>query len=54
LPDLEILARLAAELGAPVSRASAQDVLREIGQSVGLFAGMTWQTVGASGQLLKA
>jgi NADH-quinone oxidoreductase subunit G len=50
LPDLEILARLAAELGIPISGSSAEDVFRELGKSVGAFAGMTWQTVGRSGQ----
>jgi NADH-quinone oxidoreductase subunit G len=50
LPDLEILARLAGELGMPVSGNSADEVFREIGKSVGAFAGMTWQTVDKSGQ----
>jgi NADH-quinone oxidoreductase subunit G len=53
LPDLEILARLAAELGISVSGATAEDVFCEIGKSFEAFAGMTWQTVGNSGQLLK-
>jgi NADH-quinone oxidoreductase subunit G len=53
LPDLEILARLAAELGISVSGASAEEVFCEIGKSFEAFAGMTWQTVGNSGQLLK-
>jgi NADH-quinone oxidoreductase subunit G len=52
-PDLEIFAGLAAELGAAVSGASAEEVFSEIGKSVEAFAGMTWQTVGKSGQLLK-
>jgi NADH-quinone oxidoreductase subunit G len=53
LPDLEILARLASELGLAVSGASAEKVFGEIGKAIGAFAGMTWQTVGKSGQLLK-
>jgi NADH-quinone oxidoreductase subunit G len=53
LPDLEILAKLAAELGIPMQGASAEEVFRGIGKSVGAFAGMTWQTVGTSGQLLQ-
>jgi predicted molibdopterin-dependent oxidoreductase YjgC len=53
LPDLEILARLAAELGTPLSGTSAEEVFREIGKSFEAFAGMTYQTVGATGQLLK-
>jgi NADH-quinone oxidoreductase subunit G len=53
LPDLEILARLAAELGLSLSGASAEEVFCEIGKSFEAFAGMTWQTVGKSGQMLK-
>jgi NADH-quinone oxidoreductase subunit G len=53
LPDLEILARLATELRIPVAGPSAEEVFREIGSHVAAFAGMTWQTVGTSGQLLK-
>ncbi len=53
LPDLEIVAKLAAELGIPLSGASAEEVFLEIGKTYSAFAGMTWQTVGASGQLLQ-
>jgi len=53
LPDLEIIARLAAELGLTLSGASAEEVFCEIGMSVEAFAGMTWESVGDSGQLLK-
>jgi NADH-quinone oxidoreductase subunit G len=53
LPDLEILSRLAAELGVSISGASAEEVFREIGKSIDAFAGITWQTAGKSGQLLK-
>ena len=54
LPDLEIIARLAAQLGVAMHAASAEEVLREIGQSVEAFAGITWQSVGESGQLLRS
>ena len=53
LPDLDILARLAVELGVDLPADSAERVFEEIGQSVEAFAGMTWQTVGRTGQLLK-
>ncbi len=54
LPDLDILARLASELEIPLPAASAEEVFDEIGRSVEAFTGMTWETVGRSGQLLKA
>ncbi len=53
LPDIEIIAQLAAELGIALPGASAEEVFREIGRSVEAFAGMTWQSVGESGQLLR-
>jgi predicted molibdopterin-dependent oxidoreductase YjgC len=53
LPDLEILALLADELGIHGFGASAEEAFGEIGKSVDAFAGMTWQTVGKTGQLLK-
>jgi predicted molibdopterin-dependent oxidoreductase YjgC len=53
LPDLEILARLAAELGIDLAADSAEQIFQEIGQNMEAFAGMTWQTVGKTGQLLK-
>jgi NADH-quinone oxidoreductase subunit G len=53
LPDLEILARLASELGIPVTATAPEQVFSEIGQAVNAFAGMTWQTIGNSGQLLN-
>ncbi len=52
-PDLDILSRLASELGISLPGASTQQVFAEIGQCVSSFAGMTWQSVGESGQLLK-
>lgn len=53
LPDLDILAQLASELEIPLPGASAEQAFEEIGRSVEAFAGMTWQTVGIGGQLLK-
>ncbi len=53
MPDLEIITRLAAELGVILSGNSAEEVFCEIGKSVEAFAGMTWQGVGESGQLLN-
>jgi NADH-quinone oxidoreductase subunit G len=53
LPDLDVLARLAEGLDVSLPGASAERVFEEIGRSVEAFAGMTWQTVGRIGQLLK-
>ena len=53
LTDLEILARLASELDIALPGASEAKVFEEIGQSIGAFAGMTYETVGNNGQLLK-
>jgi NADH-quinone oxidoreductase subunit G len=53
LPDLNILMKLATELGIPFAAASPEQVFSEIGQTVAAFAGMTWQTIGNSGQLLN-
>jgi NADH-quinone oxidoreductase subunit G len=52
-PDLEILALVAEELGAPISEGSSMDVFRDIGRGVAAFSGMTYLTVGDSGQRLK-
>jgi len=53
LPDLEILARLAAELGVSVSGVSAREVFSEIGKSFEAFSDMTYETLGSGGELLK-
>ncbi len=53
MPDLEILARLASALGIPLESRPASKVFEEIGRQVEAFSGMTYQTVGDSGQLLK-
>jgi NADH-quinone oxidoreductase subunit G len=53
LPDLEIISRLAAELGEPLNCTSAEAVFSEIGKNVEAFAGMTYQSLGESGQLLR-
>jgi NADH-quinone oxidoreductase subunit G len=52
LPDLDIIALLAAELGVPVNTTPAE-AFEEIARSVGAFSGMTYATVGNGGQLLK-
>jgi NADH-quinone oxidoreductase subunit G len=53
LTDLEILARLASELDISLSGASEAEVFSEIGQSIQAFGGMTYQTVGETGQLVR-
>jgi predicted molibdopterin-dependent oxidoreductase YjgC len=53
LPDLDIIARLAAALGVPPLGGSASQVFREIAGTVAAFAGMTYESVGDSGQMLK-
>jgi NADH-quinone oxidoreductase subunit G len=53
LPDIEILARLAAELQIPFPAGSVKAIFDEIGKYVEAFEGMTWQSVGKTGQLVK-
>jgi NADH-quinone oxidoreductase subunit G len=53
LPDLEILAGLCAELGFPATAATAREVFMEISRSIESFSGMTYESVGDLGQLLK-
>jgi NADH-quinone oxidoreductase subunit G len=53
LPDLDILSRLAGKLDLPFAAASAPDVFREIGQQFQSFAGMTYETLGGAGQLIR-
>ncbi len=53
LPDLCILERLAAELALPITPAPAREVFLEIGCCEGPFAGMTYESVGDAGQLLR-
>ncbi len=53
LPGLSILDRLAAELALPMVPAPAREVFLEIGRSVQAFAGLTYESVGDTGQLLK-
>jgi NADH-quinone oxidoreductase subunit G len=53
LPDLDIFSKLTAELGAQVNCTSAEQAFSELSQKVEAFAGMTYQTLGESGQLLK-
>jgi predicted molibdopterin-dependent oxidoreductase YjgC len=54
MPDLEIITRLAAELGITLTGASAEEVFCEIGKSVEAFAGMTRESVGKTGQLVNS
>jgi NADH-quinone oxidoreductase subunit G len=53
LPDLDILSRLAAELELPFTTASAPEVFREIAHQVQAFSGMTYETIGGAGQLIR-
>ena len=53
LPGLEILARLASALDIPLPSRPASEVFEEIGRQVEAFSGMTYRTVGESGQLLR-
>ncbi len=53
LPDLDILARLAAELGLPLKPASAREVFLEIGRDITAFAGLSFDSVGDKGQLIR-
>ncbi|MBN2320478.1 MAG: molybdopterin-dependent oxidoreductase [Acidobacteria bacterium] len=51
-PDLDIIAQLAEELGVTIHKTPAS-AFEEIARSVDVFSGMTYATVGDSGQLLK-
>ncbi len=53
LPDLDIIAKLAAELEVPLTPAPAAGIFEEIGRQVDAFAGMTYESLGDSGQMLK-
>lgn len=53
LPDLDILRQLAGDLGISPVSASAAEVFEDIGQQIGAFSGMTYQTLSDSGQLLN-
>ena len=52
LPDLEILSRLAEELDVPFRATLPEEIFREIGEREPSFAGMTYESVGGSGQPL--
>ncbi len=54
LPDLEIFSRLAATLDIPLPGQTAEDVFREIGKQTRAFSGMTYESVGSLGQMLKS
>jgi predicted molibdopterin-dependent oxidoreductase YjgC len=53
LPDLDILTRLAAAMGVQMPPTLPGDVFEEIGREVEAFAGLTYESVGDTGQLLK-
>jgi NADH-quinone oxidoreductase subunit G len=53
LPEIEILSLLAAELGLTVPKRSPADLFVEIGASMPAFAGMTYESLGDSGELLR-
>jgi NADH-quinone oxidoreductase subunit G len=53
LADVDILARLAAALGTPLPEGSVDQVFTAIGTEVAAFAGMSYESVGDSGQMLK-
>ncbi len=50
LPDLEIFARLAEEMRVPLQNGTAEEVFLELAQSTAAFAGMTYDSIGDSGQ----
>ncbi len=53
MAELEILGRLAAALDIDFPRTATAQVFEEIGRHVESFAGMTYETLGESGQLLN-
>jgi NADH-quinone oxidoreductase subunit G len=53
MPDLDIFSQLASELGLNLPAASASQIFDEIGQKEENFSGMTWQSLGINGQLIK-
>lgn len=53
LPGEEILARIAHELEVPLPSAQAETIFEEMAAHVGAFEGMTYETLGNTGQLLK-
>jgi NADH-quinone oxidoreductase subunit G len=53
LPDLEIFAKLAAELDVHFVPVFEEEVFRFIGEEVIAFSGMTYRTLGETGQLLN-
>jgi len=52
LPDLEILARLAREAGLCLLEAQPAEVFLELAKNVPAFAGMSYESIGQSGQQL--
>ncbi|HEV8643869.1 MAG TPA: molybdopterin-dependent oxidoreductase [Methylomirabilota bacterium] len=52
LPDWEILGRVLTALGEPTPAARAEHWFRELARSVPAFAGMTYQSIGDTGQMV--
>jgi predicted molibdopterin-dependent oxidoreductase YjgC len=53
LPDLELLARLGKALNISLPNPQAEEVFGALAHNVEAFSGMSHQSIGASGQLLK-
>ncbi len=53
IPGLGIIARLAAELGSPSLPKPPEEVFAEIGARIDAFRGMTYMTIGDTGQFLN-
>jgi predicted molibdopterin-dependent oxidoreductase YjgC len=53
LPDLDILEWIAAEAGAPIAASPPAETFRQLAQCVEAFAGMTYESIGAGGQLIR-
>jgi NADH-quinone oxidoreductase subunit G len=51
--DWEIVSFLAEKLGAPLAYKRSADVFKDIAGNVGSFAGMTYETIGDQGMVLK-
>lgn len=54
LPDIEIISRLASALDVPLRVETAEQVFQEIGTQVPAFSGMSYESVGSLGQLLRS
>jgi NADH-quinone oxidoreductase subunit G len=54
LPDYELIGRVLAALGDPVTATRAEHWFRELTQTVAAFAGLTYQSLGDAGQMVGA